>query len=309
MPRLPGGYVRTHGASLSAVWQAALVTVLHRYTGQTDLAIGSGAGVLRTDLSDDPSFADVIARCPTGAEALFRIGLPHRTPNGHRRQEVATPCLIIKMGLVDLSVEYPTDLFDADRIERLADHVIAALAGGLAACDSAVSDIDIMPPAERELLLHTWNPRPAPRTPGLLHQVIAGQDPQRVAIRFGETELTYGELEGRSNRLANALRELGIRAGQVVGLLLDPGFDLPVAQVAVMKAGGAWLPLDPQHPPARLGFLAADAAARLVLTTTDLAELAAASAPDPMLASKAGFEACATRSAGVVRNNSTAVWQ
>src|SRR5690606_3136482 len=108
--------------------------------------------------------------------------------------------------------------------------------------------------------------------PGLLHQVTAGHDPERVAVWFQGAVLTYRELERRSNRLAHALREHGIGTGDIVGLLLDRGLYLPVAELAVMKAGAAWTMLDPQHPPTRLGFMAEDAAVPLVLTTTDQAE-------------------------------------
>ncbi len=110
--------------------------------------------------------------------------------------------------------------------------------------------------------------------------MTAGKDPHRVAVRFQGAELTYRELERRSNRLAHALREHGIGPGHIVAVLLDRGLHLPVAELAVLKAGAAWTMLDPQHPPTRLGFMANDAAVPLVLTTTDLAELATASAPD-----------------------------
>jgi amino acid adenylation domain-containing protein len=111
---------------------------------------------------------------------------------------------------------------------------------------------------------------PAP-TSGLLHEVAAGHDPDRVAVRFrGPTtdELTYGDLERRSNQLAHALRRAGVGSGHVVGLLLDRGPHLLTAQLGVMKAGAAWTPLDPRYPEARLAFQLGDSAASLVLTTS-----------------------------------------
>jgi amino acid adenylation domain-containing protein len=270
------GYARGRGVSQSAVWRAALLTVLHRYTGRTDLAIGCGAAVLRADLSGDPSFADVVARCHGTVEAgaRFRIGLARRTTDD------AAAELTVAVGSTNLTAEFPAGLCDADRVDRLLDHVTVALAGGVADPDRTVIDIDILSPAERDRVLRVWNPRPVARPPGRLHDVIAGHDPDRVALRFLGTQLSYGELERRSNRLAHALIDAGIGPGHIVGLLLDRGPHLPVAQIAVMKVGAAWLPLDPQHPPARLGFLADDAGARLVLTSTDLADLAVAAAPD-----------------------------
>nr|WP_281390542.1 amino acid adenylation domain-containing protein [Sphaerisporangium rubeum] len=113
-----------------------------------------------------------------------------------------------------------------------------------------------------------------------MHHVTAGHDTGRVAFRFtgsaGErAELTYGELGRRAGRLAHALREAGLGPGQVVALLLERGPHLMVAQLAVMMSGATWMPLDPRNPPARLAFQAGDAAAPLLLTTSDLTALAA----------------------------------
>ncbi len=111
----------------------------------------------------------------------------------------------------------------------------------------------------------------------LLHDVLAGHDPGAVALRHraapaaAAVEVSYGELERRAGRVAAALRAAGVGRGDVVGLLLDRGPHLPVAQLGVLRAGAAWTPMDPQHPPARLDFQARDAGVALVLTTTDLA--------------------------------------
>ncbi|MEH1030549.1 non-ribosomal peptide synthetase [Micromonospora profundi] len=114
-------------------------------------------------------------------------------------------------------------------------------------------------------------------TAGLLHEVVTGHDPDRVAMRYrGPTagELTYGDLDRRSNQLAHALNEAGVGPGNVVGLLLNRGPHLATAQLGVMKAGAAWTMLDPQLPPARLAFQLDDAEASLLLTATALARTA-----------------------------------
>ncbi|MFD1120764.1 AMP-binding protein, partial [Sphaerisporangium aureirubrum] len=120
-------------------------------------------------------------------------------------------------------------------------------------------------------------------TSGLLHQVVAGHDAGRVAFRFvgagPPVELTYGGLERCAGRLAHALRHAGVGPGRVVALLLERGPELLVAQLAVSMSGAAWMPLDPRNPVARLAFQVGDAAAPLVLTTSDLAGLAAEVAP------------------------------
>jgi amino acid adenylation domain-containing protein len=269
---------RFHAVAEAALWRAALLTVLHRHTGQTDLALGSGPELLRVDLGDGPRFADLVARCGADPGPHLRVRLALRSPDGGAPDGAAD--LDVEVGAADLTARFPPDLFDADRIERLLGHVAAALRSGLACPTARVDDLDVLAPAERDRVLRDWQPRPVPAPAGLLHDVIAGRDPHRVAVRLGRTELTYGELERRANRLAHALRGQGIGAGDVVGLLLDRGLHLPIAQLAVMRAGAAWLPLDPQQPPARLGFLAADSATALVLTSRALADHARAAAPD-----------------------------
>jgi non-ribosomal peptide synthetase component F len=178
-------------------------------------------------------------------------------------------------GSIGLSFEYSTEVFDADRIERLADHYANALAGGVGAPEERIAGIDVMPAAERAQVVSGWNPAPAPRQPGLLHHVLAGHDPTRVAIRSTTdgTELTYAELDQRSNQLAHALHQAGIGPGHTIGVLLDRGPHLPIAQLGILKAGAAFTPLDPQLPAPRLAFQISDAAAPLVLTTADLSHL------------------------------------
>ncbi|MEH1030542.1 amino acid adenylation domain-containing protein [Micromonospora profundi] len=270
------GHAQRHGVTCSALWQAALLTVLHRYTGETDLAIRSGGAVWRADLSGNPGFAELTARCHTsaGTDARFQAGLAGRDAAAGSPFDLA-----LTVGSTDLTLECPADQSDEGRAGRLLDHLTAALAGGLADPHRPVAAIDILPTAERNLVLHGWNPPPVARTPGLLHHVTLGHQPDRVAIRFAGVELTYDQLERRSNRLAHALHGHGIGPGHIVGLLLDRGIHLPIAQLAVMKAGAAWLPLDPQHPPARLALLATDAGTRLVMTTTDLAPAAPTDIP------------------------------
>jgi amino acid adenylation domain-containing protein len=214
---------------------------------------------------------------------------------GHARFDLAIEVAESPDGQLALAVEYSTELFDRDRIDRLIDHYLAALGGGLAAPQTAIANLDLLSPDERTQVLHGWNPAPVQRTAGLLHQVTAGHDPDRVAIRFGGRQLTYGQVERGSNQLARALRGAGIGTGDLVALLLDRGLDLPVAQLAVMKAGAAWTLLDPQLPAARLAFQTGDAAAPLVLTTIDLTPLAPPGVPhwcldDPAVQARLGAE-------------------
>nr|BAW27724.1 hypothetical non-ribosomal peptide synthetase [Actinomadura sp. SoC090715LN-10] len=117
----------------------------------------------------------------------------------------------------------------------------------------------------------------------LLHQLVerwVESDPSSVAMWFDGDELTYGALGAAADQVARHLRAaFGVGPDIVVGLLLDRGLHLPVAQLGVLKAGGAWLPLDTLYPKERIARQLADAGARLVITTTDLADLLPRSVP------------------------------
>jgi len=109
---------------------------------------------------------------------------------------------------------------------------------------------------------------------GLLHELFERQAdarPEAVALICGEARMTYGELEGRANRLAHHLRARGVRRGDRVGLWLPRSMDLHVALLGILKAGAAYVPMDAEFPPERVGFALADCQARAVVTNRGLA--------------------------------------
>jgi amino acid adenylation domain-containing protein len=116
----------------------------------------------------------------------------------------------------------------------------------------------------------------------LVHSLLTRQaalTPDAVAFHSGKTALSYGELDARSNRLAHSLLAAGVRVEDRVGIFLNRGPDLIVSLLAVLKAGGCYVPLDPAYPPERVGFMVADSAARLIITADSVrAELPATSA-------------------------------
>ncbi|MFJ1598771.1 amino acid adenylation domain-containing protein [Streptomyces sp. NPDC088261] len=169
-------------------------------------------------------------------------------------------------------IEYATDLFDDARVRALADHYVTVLAQMTEDPDRAMGDLVLLDAEEsRAALAH--NPEAAPHeTDGmLLHELFerhARRDPGQVAVVHGATELTYGELDEAADRLARTLRERhGAGPETLVAVLLPRGPALPVAQLGVLKAGGAWLPLDPANPAARLAFQIRDAGATLLVGT------------------------------------------
>jgi amino acid adenylation domain-containing protein len=165
---------------------------------------------------------------------------------------------------------YRTDLFERGTIARMAGHLETLLRSAAARPDARLSELDLLGPAERELVLERWNrAEPVPPGPPGLHEVIAGpaaSSPDAPAVVLGERSLTYAELDRRSNRLARHLRRLGVRPEARVGICLEQSLELPVAVLGVLKAGAAYLPLDPEQPAERLSRLLADAGAGVVLT-------------------------------------------
>ncbi|MER5889842.1 amino acid adenylation domain-containing protein [Streptomyces sp. NPDC001941] len=175
-------------------------------------------------------------------------------------------------------LDYDTDLFDAETAERLAGHLLRVLRAVTEAPGTPVAAVDLLGADERDRVVARWNATDADwdleRTLTSLLEERAGLD--RVAVRCGEEQLTYPELHRRANRLAHHLRDLGVGPDVVVGVHLERSVELIVALLAVLKAGGAYLPLDPGYPAGRLEFMLADARVPVLLTGpgTDTAALA-----------------------------------
>ncbi|WP_326557785.1 non-ribosomal peptide synthetase/MFS transporter [Micromonospora sp. NBC_01796] len=181
-----------------------------------------------------------------------------------------------------LSVDYATELFDAERVEALLDHLLTLLAAGVEGPSTPVTRLDLLTPAERTRILHDWNDHaaPVPAANGLheLFERCAAATPAAPALTYGDTTISYRQLNERANRLARLLRERGVRPGGRVAICLDRGIELFVAMWAVLKAGGAYVPLDPAYPPDRLRYMLTDSRALALVTRLDLA--GAPQAPD-----------------------------
>jgi amino acid adenylation domain-containing protein len=216
---------------------------------------------------------------------------------GTSRFDMAFQLSVRSDGEASVWVEYSTELFDEDRIERLIQHFETALASITADPDCRLSRLPLLTEAESRLLVDTWNPAPVDFGSAdlLLHELVAGaaaRYPDRIALRFNDIQLSYAEVDERANRLARLLQaEHRIEPDQVVAILLDRGVELPLAQLAISKAGGAWLPLDPANPANRLAFQLTDAAAVVVITDSAHAGALPADLPrieldDPELATR-----------------------
>ncbi|MFV2114777.1 amino acid adenylation domain-containing protein, partial [Micromonospora sp. LOL_025] len=172
-------------------------------------------------------------------------------------------------GRITGSLEYATALFDTATAQRLIHHLRHVLTQLVAHPDQPIDQLTLLDPAERRELLAAWNDAtayPVGRTiPALFAERVAAA-PDAVAVTFEGTSLTYRDLDARANRLAHYLREHGVGPDALVAVCLRRSPELIVALLAVARAGGAYLPLDPAHPAERLAHLLADGAPVAVLT-------------------------------------------
>jgi len=168
-------------------------------------------------------------------------------------------------------IEYATDLFDRPSIEVIFARWVRLLETVVADPDTPISGIDLLSAEERCQLLVDYNNTtaslPVACLPALFETQVAST-PDAPAVICGDATVTYAALNTRANRLAHALMARGVGPEHIVGLALPRGVDLVVAILGVLKAGAAYLPLDPDYPPARIKFMLRDADPALLLTTS-----------------------------------------
>ncbi|MFL5539208.1 MAG: condensation domain-containing protein, partial [Longimicrobiaceae bacterium] len=182
---------------------------------------------------------------------------------------------------------YSTEIFEHETAARFVAEYRRLLDALLADPDAPISAPPAVDEAERRLVVESWNATAADTPRGPLHRLFEAQaaaTPDALALVFGAERLTFAELNARANRLARRLVALGVVPESVVALALERSVEMVVALLAVNKAGGAFLPVDPAYPAERRRWMLEDSAARLVLTTSALERIAlasAAAAPSP----------------------------
>jgi amino acid adenylation domain-containing protein len=171
--------------------------------------------------------------------------------------------------------EYCTDLFRAETVERMAANFEALLRAIAAEPGQHLSGMPTMPASEKTRILEEWNDTQADYPAhALLHELFEAQaerSPDREALIVGDTALSYAGLAARAARVAHALRTRGLGRGQRVGLCVERGADMVAAMLGILKAGAAYVPLDPAFPQERLRFMCEDAQLSLLVSTTALA--------------------------------------
>ncbi|MFJ4986608.1 non-ribosomal peptide synthase/polyketide synthase [Streptomyces sp. NPDC088732] len=349
---------QAEGVTMFMVLNAALATLFSRLGAGTDIPIGTPVAgrtdenldqlvgffintlVVRTDLSGDPGFRDVLHRVrdeSLGAlahqdlpfERLVEDLAPARSTGRHPLfqtmlvlQNVAPATLDvpgldierIEVGdnpVFDLSfvvaeafdtggdaagvngiVTYAADLFDQATVDVLVARLVQVLEAATADPDLPVDHLDVLGADERRRVLVEWNDTARDVRAVTLPELFEGQaarTPDATAVVFEDVEVTYAELNARANRLARHLAGHGVGPERLVAVALPRSVDLVVALLAVTKAGGAYLPIDPAYPADRITYLLGDARPALVISSeTTQDKLPAADATHLSLDSRLG---------------------
>ncbi len=310
---------------------AAFKTLLVRYSGQNDIAVGSPIAnrtytelegligffvntlVLRTNLSGNPSFRILLRRI---REMLLEAYSYQDLPFEHLVEEMHVPrdpsrsplfqvmfnlqntphtafhlpkltlnsllidgkasrfdlTLFLEEDNNDLNIiaEYSTDLFDEETIRRLLGHYQTILESVVANPELSLATIPLLAPEERKQLISDWNntetPFPSDRC---IHHLIEEQvqrTPSAIAVISAGHALTYQDFNSRANQLAHHLHHLGVQPGMRVGLYLERSLDALVALLGILKAGCAYVPIDPANPGERVAFMLQNAQISILLT-------------------------------------------
>jgi amino acid adenylation domain-containing protein len=329
---------RRQDVTLFMTLLAAFQTLLHRYTGQTDIRVGSPiAGrtqaetenligcfinplVLRAELDGELPFSSLLRQVKeTALEAyahqelpfemlvealqperdmghspLFQAMLvlqnaPLRPINlpglrlGEMKPDRGTEKFDLTLFIEEetdglrLGWSYNTDLFDDATITRMAGHFETLLAGIIATPSERLGRLPLLDEHELHQTLIEWNDtsthEPAAPLVHLAVQSQAARTPDAIAVVCGDQQMTYRELNARANKLAHHLRRLGVGPELIVGACLERSAEAIVALLGVLKAGAAWLPLDPKAPVERNAFILSDARASVLLAQSQISDV------------------------------------
>ncbi|MGW2332137.1 amino acid adenylation domain-containing protein [Streptomyces sp. NPDC001700] len=345
-------------ATLYMTLLAAFQLVLARYVDNEDIAVGTPVAnrgrseiegligffvntvVLRTDLSGDPTYRELLRRVRDVTVGAFAHGdlpfeylvehvQPERDLSRNPLVQVLFQMLNVptdRLSLAGLEAEqfdpgriltrmdlefhlvegddgglighivFSKALFDRQTIERLLRHLGVVLRSALADPDQPISEITLLDDAERTQVLEQFNDTAHPVPEGSLSELFSAQvrrRPDAVAVIHGDDHVTYAELDRRANQLAHHLQGRGIGPETLVGLCVERGTEVIVAILGILKAGAAYVPIDPNHPRDRIRFVLDDAKVTTAVTQQRFTELFEASPGTELVLLDAEHEALA----------------
>ncbi|HXD30196.1 MAG TPA: amino acid adenylation domain-containing protein [Pyrinomonadaceae bacterium] len=173
-------------------------------------------------------------------------------------------------------LEYDTDLFDRETVERLASHYLTLLEAVTKTPDLPIASLPILRYEERQRMLVDWNATDSQFPVASLHSLVEEQtrrSPDAIALRKDTSTLTFAELDARAVALARRIQQVETEPCRAVGVIVPSSFEMVVAVLAILKSGNAYVPLDPATPEKRLARMLEDAGVELIVTTTELSNL------------------------------------
>ena len=177
-------------------------------------------------------------------------------------------------GEIEPCWQYNTDLFDAATIERMAKHFVRLLNSIVLNPQQPISQLLMLTEVEQQQLLFEWNNTQADYPlDKCIHQLFEEQverTPDHIAVVFEDQQLNYRELNARANQLAHYLQKLGVGPDVLVGICVERSLEMIVGILGILKAGGGYLPIDPEYPTERLLYILQDAQVRVLLTQKHL---------------------------------------
>src|SRR5579875_45261 len=175
-----------------------------------------------------------------------------------------------------LTIEYSTDLFDTLFAERLANHFLLLLREAVTHPETPISILPLLSEVETAQIVEQWNDTHRDYRPACLHHLVEAQTartPDRIALQSEAEQITFKALDCWANKQAQCLIDSGVRPETLVAVLLERSCAMVVALLAILKAGGGYVPLDPEYPTQRIATILQDARPHVVLTTPELAVL------------------------------------
>ncbi|QSB25088.1 non-ribosomal peptide synthetase [Flavobacterium sp. CLA17] len=331
-------FSKEHDVTLFMTLMAGINTLLHRYSGQNDMILGTPiAGrehpdlenqmglylntlAIRTQLQEESSFLDVVARQKetllsaydhqnypfdelagklnlkrdTSRSVLFDVLVVLQNQeqlNNINTEELLNlevskyefknktaqfdiSFLFVETAGLDLRIEYNTDIYDGDLIERMFGHFENLMIQALVQPEIRIQEVDYLTQEEKNEILFDLNKTtveyPAGKTILDVFEAQVAKTPNNIAIVFEDTQLTYKELDGQSSQLAAYLTQnYAIEADDLVGIILDRSERMILSIFGILKAGGAYVPMDVHYPQERVDFITSDAKLKLSINEAE----------------------------------------
>ena len=175
---------------------------------------------------------------------------------------------------IKFSLEYCTKLYLRETVTGIAGHYLQIIKQITANPQRKLKDIDILTDAEKHQILYEFNNTaaeyPKDKTIHELFEAQVARTPEKIALVYEDQELTYRELNRKANQLARVLRNKGVKADTIVGIMVERSFEMIIGILGILKAGGAYLPIDPEYPEERIKFMLEDSGAKILLTQSHL---------------------------------------